>query len=129
MADVPVLVVTAGPRKGDVITVREGGMTFGRAADNDVVIDHVDVSRFHARLIYDNGSLWVRDVGSRNGVFVNDQRLADHRALKVGDTLRVADTTFEVRWDAPEPGDGDGDKPSGGASKAWWWPFGPGTTE
>lgn len=127
MADVPVLVVTAGPRQGDVVTVREGGMTIGRAEGNDVVIDHVDVSRFHARLLYDNGSLWVRDVGSRNGVFVNDKRLADHRALKVGDLLRIADTTFEVRWDAPEQNE-DGDKP-GGASRSWWWPFGPTSTE
>lgn len=128
MADVPVLVVTEGPRKGDVIAVREGGMTLGRAADNDVVIDHVDVSRFHARLLYDNGSLWVRDVGSRNGVFINDTRLADHKALKVGDRLRIADTTFEVRWDAPEPGDGEG-SPKAGGPRPWWWPFGPGTTE
>lgn len=132
MADAPVLVCTAGARRGAVFAVREGGMGIGRSADNELVIDHPDASRFHARLLYDNGSLWVKDIGSRNGVYVNEARIADHRALKVGDVVRIADTTLEVRWDAPDHGTDPG-RPAGGpgddqASRSgrWWWPFGQG---
>ncbi len=133
MADTPVLVVKEGAARGEVLAVREGGMGIGRSPDNDVVIDHVDASRFHARLLYDNGSLWIRDVGSRNGVFVNGDRLADHRALKVGDVVRIADTSFEVRWESTvedEPSDDGGSSGPGPTSTgSWWWPFGSTTTE
>lgn len=122
MADRPVLVCTSGPLAGQVIPVVEGGMEIGRSPDNDLVIlDDDGVSRFHARLLFDNGSLWLRDGGSRNGVFVNDQRVQDHRALKVGDVIRIGESVFEVAWE-------DTARRAGGRAardgRRWWfWPF------
>lgn len=125
MADRPVLVCTAGPLQGQVIAVEEGGLEIGRSPENDVVIDDDGVSRFHARLLYDNGSLWLRDAGSRNGLFVNDQRVADHRALKVGDVVRIATTAFEVRWEEPhhDPRRGGGGQGRSQPRRSWLWPF------
>ena len=96
--DVPVLVCTEGKLAGTVVTVPDGGLAIGRADDNDIILDDDGVSRFHAKLLYDNGSLWLQDVGSRNGIFANDARVTGHRALKVGDVIRIAEHEFEVRW-------------------------------
>lgn len=131
MADGPVLVCIAGSLSGRVIPVPTGGLEIGRAPENDVVVDEDGVSRFHARLLFDNGSLWIRDAGSRNGVFVNGKRIGDHKALKVGDTVRVAQAEFEVRWpdesvpaaknEPPKPAAAP--PPAAGAKKRWYWPF------
>lgn len=101
MADGPVLVWTHGVLRGTWVPVPEGGLELGRADDNDVVVQDGDVSRYHARLLFDNGSLWVRDAGSRNGIQVNGERVVDHRALRVGDDVALAGNRFQVGWAAP----------------------------
>jgi pSer/pThr/pTyr-binding forkhead associated (FHA) protein len=40
----------------------------------------------------------LQDAGSRNGVFVNGVRVTGHKALKVGDSITIAQHTFELRW-------------------------------
>ena len=126
MADVPVLVCTAGPLAGQSFIVpEEGELSIGRAEDNGVVIPDKDVSRYHAHLRLDNGSLWLRDAGSRNGVFVNDNRVTDHHALRVGDVIRIAEHEFDVRWLADEEDTQSihgAPRPDGAGGK-WWWPF------
>jgi pSer/pThr/pTyr-binding forkhead associated (FHA) protein len=142
MADIPVLVCTAGALKGARIPVPDGGLSIGRADDNDVVLNDEGASRFHTRLLFDNGTLWCQDSGSRNGVFVNGKRLTGHQALKVGDTMEVGTHAFKVMWadeaqDAKltpsptmpriEPGLSDDDstqeaeRPT--SKKRWFWPF------
>lgn len=103
MSDRLVLVGTSGVVAGRVIPISDGDTSVGRAPENGLVLDQEGVSRFHARLRYDNGTLWIQEAGSRNGVFVNGQRIADHKALRVGDAVRIADCELEVRWDTPEP--------------------------
>lgn len=125
MADVPVLVCTGGTLEGNRVEVPEGGLNIGRSDDNDVVIPDDGVSRYHARLLYDNGSLWLQDAGSRNGVFVNDVRVTGHQALRVGDEIRIADHTFTLQW-AEEDESVVGQRPEleeSSEGKRWWWPF------
>ena len=129
MADVPVLVCTAGDLAGSRLRVPEGGLGIGRSDENAVVIQDEGVSRYHARLLYDNGSLWLQDAGSRNGVFVNGVRVTGHKALKVGDSITIAQHTFELKWEddlesgdppAQREGSEDGtDRPR----RRWFWPF------
>ena len=77
---------------------------------------------------YDNGSLWLQDAGSRNGVFVNGVRVTAHQALKVGDEITIADHVFTVRWDAdeeisevrPVTTEETAQPPR---KKRWFWPF------
>lgn len=125
MADRAVLVCTAGPLQGSVFPLEDGGLKIGRADDNQVVIKDDDgISRYHATLLFDHGSLWLRDAGSRNGVFVNDRRVSDHKELSVGDVVRLGESRFTVRWESdvarpaePAPSDGE-PKP-----RKWYWPF------
>jgi pSer/pThr/pTyr-binding forkhead associated (FHA) protein len=70
-------------------------LTIGRQGC-DVTISDPQVSRRHARLAPGAGGAEVSDLGSRNGTFVNDDRIADARALAPGDRLRIGATTWEV---------------------------------
>jgi two-component system cell cycle response regulator len=63
--------------------------TIGRAAGADFIVDAALVSRVHCRLTaLADGRLEVRDLGSTNGTFVNDDRI-ETATLASGDKLRV----------------------------------------
>lgn len=144
MADVPVLVCTEGQVQGQRFAVPEGGLDIGRAPENHLVIEEEGVSRFHAHLLFDNGALWLRDAGSRNGVFVNGTRVTQHQALKIGDELQIAQHRFVVQLEPesqlppPTPpleepseasrpeGNEDttqSEEPEPASPKRWFWPF------
>jgi hypothetical protein len=62
-------------------------MTFGTLVSNDVVVDADGVSRVHA-VLERFGETWtVRDLGSRNGTFVNGGRIIGEHALRSGDEV------------------------------------------
>jgi pSer/pThr/pTyr-binding forkhead associated (FHA) protein len=50
----------------------------GRSPDADAVIDHDDVSRQHTLIWREKGRVWVRDLSSANGTFVDDVRAGSH---------------------------------------------------
>ena len=66
---------------------RSGCISFGRMDDSsfvDIVTAHESCSRLHARLAFDaSGNLWLRDLKSNNGTFVNDARLPPEACGKV----------------------------------------------
>ena len=72
------IVVLSGPLEGVRFTLppnRESVITIGRAADNDIFLDDVTVSRKHAQFAY-NGTAWViSDASSLNGTYVNHARV------------------------------------------------------
>jgi ABC-type multidrug transport system ATPase subunit/pSer/pThr/pTyr-binding forkhead associated (FHA) protein len=58
----------------------------GRAPDNDIVLDDLLVSRYHAELIRDGTGFRVVDLGTRNGMFVNGRQV-EHAVVRAGDLL------------------------------------------
>jgi hypothetical protein len=99
MSNLPLLVGVSGKLEGQSYSIPPQGLRVGRQAGNEVLLDDTGVSRQHARLIFHNGALWVQDMGSRNGVFVNEVRVQAHRQLSPGDKIRIGNTVFEVRLD------------------------------
>ena len=73
-----------------------GELVVGRGIDCDLQIDDGLVSRRHARLYVTPHGLMVQDLGSRNGVFVNQRRLKEPLLLAHGDTVGVGRETLEV---------------------------------
>jgi hypothetical protein len=69
-------------------------LRFGRGLDNDVVLDSLSVSREHARLLQADG-LYVEDLGSRNGTFVNGHRVQRARVVP-GDRVRLGATELRI---------------------------------
>jgi pSer/pThr/pTyr-binding forkhead associated (FHA) protein len=62
----------------------------GRSGDNDVKFAHASVSRHHAEIFVDaDGNVFVRDLNSSNGTFVNDVKIEGGKELKSGDVVRV----------------------------------------
>lgn len=126
----PVLVCAEGSLAGRVFPITDKGLRVGRSPDCDVVIPDDDgVSRLHATFTFDNGKLWVRDVGSRNGVFVNGKRIPEHKELSVGHKVAVGDTVFVVRWGdevAAPASDASSSAANPEPERAGWrryWPF------
>ena len=62
--------------------------TIGRKMDNDVVIDNLAVSGYHARVVEESGTYFIEDTGSTNGTFLNETKVAKQR-MQPGDQIRV----------------------------------------
>src|SRR5207248_44360 len=77
-------------RKTVVPLVREE-ITIGRQDGNTIRLTERNVSRRHARLKKDNGSLLIEDLGSYNGVRVNGERIAGPTRIKEGDLIETGD--------------------------------------
>lgn len=74
--------------------------TVGRDAGCDIVIPGTHLSRLHAELKIQGNSLHIRDLGSSNGTFLNEESVMDAKA-KPGDLIRFDILTF--RLEGPEP--------------------------
>jgi pSer/pThr/pTyr-binding forkhead associated (FHA) protein len=64
------------------------GMVIGRSPDNDVMIDNLAVSNHHARITWVEEQLFVEDLQSLNGTFVNDMRI-ERSVLQHGDSIKI----------------------------------------
>jgi ABC-type multidrug transport system ATPase subunit/pSer/pThr/pTyr-binding forkhead associated (FHA) protein len=86
--------VTVRVEGGTLHPIGHGGLAIGRVADNDVVVDDLLVSRYHATVQpLGDGRLLVTDLGGRNGTFVNGHRVG-RAAIAPGDRLTVGRRTF-----------------------------------
>ncbi len=124
MKDDLALYVVAGPLKGSRYEVTEAGLRLGRSSNCGISIKDPALSRNNSLFELRDGALWVTDLASSNGTFVNGEELgSEPRLLKKGDMVEAGDCAISVGMDrspkplpdaepppvAPEPKD-DGDK-------------------
>ncbi|OYU85868.1 MAG: hypothetical protein CFE45_25285, partial [Burkholderiales bacterium PBB5] len=83
------LVVYSGGDTGRQITLDQGTHAVGRSAAASIQIDGPGMSRLHAEVVVDGAMVTLRDLGSANGSFVQDQRLNGARLLRDGDLVRL----------------------------------------
>lgn len=74
----------------------DDSLTIGRSRSNSIVLDDMLVSRRHVVITADEEGLLLRDLGSRNGTFVNGRRV-EQTHLHEGDRIGIGASTFEVR--------------------------------
>jgi predicted component of type VI protein secretion system len=91
------LVVVGGDVKTTELTLRLPS-TIGRGRGTSVILPHPLVSRQHCELYEADGQLMVRDLGSLNGTFVNNQRVTDS-LLAPGELLTVGTVTFRAVYE------------------------------
>jgi len=77
---------------GQAIPVPGRGLRIGRMDDNDLVIEGVKVSRYHAVVLELGGGFAVNDLRSTNGTMVGEQRVLDSHFLRSGDVIRIGGT-------------------------------------
>lgn len=70
-------------------------MTIGRAPDNEMAIDNLAISNYHARIYGEAGRLVVEDLNSLNGTFVNDMRV-ERATLRDGDLVQIGKHQIQV---------------------------------
>ncbi|MGH9292253.1 MAG: FHA domain-containing protein [Acidimicrobiales bacterium] len=72
-------------------------VTLGRSPGCAVSLeDDTFISSIHARVYRRSGDLWLEDLGSTNGTWLNDERLQVPSRIQRGDRLKVGSTTLEV---------------------------------
>lgn len=90
------LVVLAGAKQGLEIPLKKDKFLIGRAKECALRAGSEAISRRHCVLARQDDLWTVRDLGSRNGTYVNDKRITDEVTLNPGDELRVGPLKFRV---------------------------------
>ena len=93
------LVVQRSPRleEGNEFPLNSAPVTVGRGGQNDLVLDGDEfASARHARIELRGDGVWVQDLDSTNGTYVNGSRVAGAQRLGAGDVLRVGETDLRV---------------------------------
>jgi len=93
------LVVIKSPAldAGEEVPVDSMPVAIGRGGQNEIPLDGDEfASAQHARFESRRDGLWVEDIGSTNGTFVNGARVTTPRRLSKGDIVRVGQTDFRV---------------------------------
>jgi hypothetical protein len=85
------LVATTGETR---YVLRRQLTRIGRTRDNDIVLDSDRVSRYHAEIFRRDERWMISDQGSRNGIFVNNQRVKEAVPIESGDLIRIGRQEF-----------------------------------
>ena len=89
------LKVLQGSDPGRLFDLEGERWVMGRSPECDVVIDVAAVSRRHAILSEEGGTYILQDLGSRNGTYINGQRVIEQAPIRHGDKVLICDMLFE----------------------------------
>jgi predicted component of type VI protein secretion system len=70
--------------------------TLGRGPEVELTFQHPQISREHCRIDEQDGQLYVFDLGSMNGTFVNEQKITEPTKMFPGDTLAIGKLSFRL---------------------------------
>jgi class 3 adenylate cyclase len=81
-----------------IVELRDGKVSIGRHAENDIVLQDVSASRAHAEVFLDSakGQVVVTDLNSTNGTYVNRQRISGSFNLQSNDSIRIGQAVIHV---------------------------------
>jgi diguanylate cyclase (GGDEF)-like protein len=88
------MVVIYGVDLGRKYNIDKATMVIGRSSKTDIQIDQESISRNHAKILNNGKQVAVRDLGSTNGTYVNDE-LVDEKVLRDGDLIKIGRTIFK----------------------------------
>jgi DNA-binding winged helix-turn-helix (wHTH) protein len=88
--ELPVLYIAEGPGSGQQRILDKNELFIGRGSHCDIVIPDRRVSREHVRIYRDGEAIYAEDLESRNGTYVNSEKLEGAIQLNEGDVLKIA---------------------------------------
>jgi serine phosphatase RsbU (regulator of sigma subunit) len=86
-----------GPNKGHRFPLDGESTTIGRQPDVGVFLESLAVSRQHARVLHQNGSYYLEDLGSSNGTYINGKRINGRVPLAARDTVHIGPYVFTLQ--------------------------------
>lgn len=114
MNENPILIAREGQLTGERWTVDSDEFVIGRGNDCQVILPERQVSRYHAKIINENGRFVLHDLDSKNGTHLNGVRVIGSSPLRDGDEIQIAlrvkllfvgtDATVPLTVDLPEEG-------------------------
>lgn len=91
-----VLTITQGSQAGQSAELADGVILIGRGADAQLSLDDDYVSTRHARVVSGENGIYLEDLGSTNGSYVNNQRITAPTTVTLSDTIRIGRTTMRL---------------------------------
>lgn len=89
-------VIEPAETKGQIYELADE-LTVGRAGGCQITLDDTFVSQLHARVFRRDGQLFVEDLGSTNGTFLNRKKVTAPIAIRKGDRLQIGKTVMELQ--------------------------------
>ena len=90
------VVAAMGHQPGESFDIAAGA-TLGRSDGADIKVDDPFASSAHARIFPRGEFMYIEDMGSTNGTFLNGRQLRTAERLKVADTVRIGDTEYRYQ--------------------------------
>lgn len=90
------LTITQGRQAGQSATFVDEVILVGRGADCQLILDDDYVSTRHARVVSGDHGLYVEDLSSTNGTYVNHQRITAPTTIGLADTVRIGTTILRL---------------------------------
>ena len=91
-----ILMITQGSQAGQSAELADGVILIGRGADAQLNLDDDYVSTRHARVVSGENGIYLEDLGSTNGSYVNGQRITGPTTITLSDTVRIGRTTMKL---------------------------------
>lgn len=92
------LIVVGGDAKAGEVNLTLPS-TIGRGREASIVLPHPLVSRLHCEFLEKEGKLYVRDLESLNGTFINNNRITGEHVIEPQQLLTIGDVTFRVDYE------------------------------
>jgi len=102
----------AGDAQESAVRFTRPEVIIGRERGCDCRLDDKTISARHARLGYHHSQWWVEDLGSKNGTFLNQERVSLPVVLAKGDELRCGQVVWQVTLEGSEDSPADEKNPS-----------------
>ena len=92
--------VVNGKKAGTTYLVYKSPYIIGRHEQADLKIGNPQVSVYHCSIVIKGNEVWVHDMDSTNGTFINSERVNKERRLVIGDRVQIGPAVFEVLQEA-----------------------------
>jgi hypothetical protein len=90
------VIAAMGIDPGSALSVGDGA-TLGRSDGADIIVDDPFASAAHARIFLRGDSMYVEDMGSTNGTFLNGRQIRSPERLRMADVIRIGDSEYRYQ--------------------------------